>query len=105
MSNSLFEYVVAALGLAFAMAFLFIVVPPLWESKDILGAFAAGFVNSSSHSLSTNLIQSALLLVSPKACFSKSPERGLFYCIDASIEIEDIHPVGFHYAPVGSEVS
>ena len=33
------------LGLAFALAFAVMVVPPLWASGDILAAFAAGFVN------------------------------------------------------------
>ncbi|WP_218140263.1 DUF2834 domain-containing protein [Solimonas aquatica] len=37
--------VVATIGLAFAAAFVWIVIPPLLQHPDILGAFAAGFVN------------------------------------------------------------
>lgn len=36
---------IAALGLLFALAFVVVVVPPLWASGDIVGALAAGFVN------------------------------------------------------------
>lgn len=44
-SRTLFKAVVIALGAGFALAFAFVVVPPLLASGDIVGGFAAGFVN------------------------------------------------------------
>ena len=45
MTQPRFEALVGVLGAAFAVAFCVIVVPPLLESRDVLGAFGAGFVN------------------------------------------------------------
>ncbi len=45
MTESRFEALVGVLGATFALVFCVIVVPPLVESGDVLGAFAAGFVN------------------------------------------------------------
>jgi hypothetical protein len=44
-SQSLFKAVVFAIGAGFALAFAFVVMPPLLASGDIIGGFAAGFVN------------------------------------------------------------
>lgn len=45
MPLSLFKGLLVLLGAGFALAFAFIVIPPLVESGDIIGGFAAGFVN------------------------------------------------------------
>lgn len=57
MTKRTFEFLVLAAGLGFAVAFVVIVVPPLLESGDIIGAFGAGFVNpyASGYSLDTIL--------------------------------------------------
>ena len=62
MSQRTFERVVIGLGAAFALAFLVIVVPALFESGDVLGAFAAGFVNPFSSGYSLDVIICALIL-------------------------------------------
>lgn len=45
MTPKSFTLLVATIGLAFAAAFVWIVIPPLLQHPDIVGAFAAGFVN------------------------------------------------------------
>ncbi|TAL21553.1 MAG: DUF2834 domain-containing protein [Aquabacterium sp.] len=55
MPQPLYRFLLAALALGFAAAFCVIVVPPLWASRDVFGALAAGFVNpyASGYSLDT----------------------------------------------------
>lgn len=57
MTKRTFELLVLAAGLGFTVAFVIIVVPPLLQSGDIIGAFGAGFVNpyASGYSLDTIL--------------------------------------------------
>lgn len=62
MSKSVFEGLVSIIGAAFAIAFAIIVVPPLLESRDVVGAFAAGFVNPFSSGYSIDVILCALIL-------------------------------------------
>jgi Terpene cyclase DEP1 len=64
MKLSTFEILVLALGASFAIGFCVIVVPPLLQSGDVVGAFAAGFVNpyASGYSLDT-IICGLILLV------------------------------------------
>lgn len=62
-SKSVFETLVMALGLAFAIAFCVIVVPALMETGDIVGAFAAGFVNPFSSGYSLDAILCAAILI------------------------------------------
>ncbi|MEO1228619.1 MAG: DUF2834 domain-containing protein [Myxococcota bacterium] len=45
MNERTFLIVVAAVGLAFTVFFAAVVIPPLIQHPDVLGAFAAGFVN------------------------------------------------------------
>lgn len=45
MTPHIFKWIVAGIGMAFAAAFAWTVVPPLVQQPDIVGAFAAGFVN------------------------------------------------------------
>ena len=63
MTRTAFEASVALLGIAFAIAFAIIVVPPLIESGDIVGAFAAGFVNPYASGYSLDTIMCALILI------------------------------------------
>lgn len=43
--NSFFRVTVLSLGIGFAIMFGIIVIPPFLQNPDIVGAFAAGFVN------------------------------------------------------------
>lgn len=63
MSKTVFEALIIALGVAFTIAFCIIVVPPLLQSGDVIGAFAAGFVNPYSSGYSTDVIICALILI------------------------------------------
>lgn len=45
MNQPWFRALIAVIGSLFALAFALLVVPPLLESRDVVGAFAAGFVN------------------------------------------------------------
>jgi len=63
MPNKIFEVTTIALGAAFAIAFCFIVVPPLLETGDVVGAFAAGFVNPFSSGYSLDVIVCGLILL------------------------------------------
>lgn len=62
MSKVVFEALVIGLGATFAIAFCIIVVPPLLESGDLPGAFAAGFVNPFSSGYSLDVIVCAFIL-------------------------------------------
>lgn len=63
MSQTVFKWIVGFLGAAFAIAFVAIVVPPLLETGDIIGAFAAGFVNPYSSGYSLDVILCAFILI------------------------------------------
>ncbi|HKK29534.1 MAG TPA: DUF2834 domain-containing protein [Alphaproteobacteria bacterium] len=45
MPDAAFKVILIVCSLFFAGFFAFVVVPPLMESRDVWGAFAAGFVN------------------------------------------------------------
>ena len=62
MTRSVFESAVIALGATFAIAFCVIVVPALLETGDVVGAFAAGFVNPFSSGYSLDAIICAFIL-------------------------------------------
>lgn len=62
MNRSRFEACVLILGAAFASAFGVIVVPALFESGDVAGAFAAGFVNPFAAGYSLDTIVCGLIL-------------------------------------------
>jgi len=63
MNKTLFEVAVLFFGAAFAVAFSVIVVPALLESGDVVGAFAAGFVNPFSSGYSLDVILCAVILM------------------------------------------
>ena len=62
MAQRVFQFAVGALGLAFAIAFFSIVVPPLLSSGDVAGAFAAGFVNPYASGYSLDAIICGVIL-------------------------------------------
>ena len=63
MSKSLFETLILILGGAFTVLFCLIIVPALLQTGDVLGAFAAGFVNPFSTGYSLDVILCAAILV------------------------------------------
>jgi Protein of unknown function DUF2834 len=63
MSKTIFEATVILLGTAFTIAFGVIVVPALLESGEIVGAFAAGFVNPFASGYSLDTILCAIILM------------------------------------------
>ena len=63
MTMTKFEFAIIALGSAFAIAFLIIVVPALLETGDVIGALAAGFVNPFSTGYSLDVIICFLILL------------------------------------------
>jgi hypothetical protein len=62
MTRFRFELLVGALGLVFAIAFCVVVLPPVFASGDIVGAFAAGFVNPYASGYSLDTILCGLIL-------------------------------------------
>lgn len=63
MGKAAFEYAVGALGAAFTLAFALLVAPPALSSGDVLGAFAAGFVNPYSTGYALDAILCGLILI------------------------------------------
>lgn len=62
MNRKIFTALMVVFGCGFALAFSAIVIPPLMESGDIIGAFAAGFVNPYSTGYSLDAIFCAFIL-------------------------------------------
>jgi hypothetical protein len=62
MSDRSFRVAVIAVGLAFAALFFGLVVPPLFDDPDILGAFGAGFVNPYASGYSADVIACWVIL-------------------------------------------
>ena len=56
MTRFFFRSAIGALALFFTAYFCLVVVPPLMENPDIVGALAAGFVNPYSSGYSTDVI-------------------------------------------------
>ncbi len=63
MNKQLFEIICAVAALSFTIAFCAVVVPPLWDSGDIWGALAAGFVNPYASGYSLDVLFSAFVLI------------------------------------------
>ena len=57
-----FHIVIVAVAAGFTALFSFVVVPPLIDNPDILGAFGAGFVNPYSSGYSADVIACWLIL-------------------------------------------
>lgn len=60
MSESTFTCLMCAVALVFTAVFAVVVMPPLIDEPDILGAFAAGFVNPYSSGYSADVLLSWL---------------------------------------------
>ena len=56
MSENVFKFAVMAIAAVFTLFFVVVVVPPLIDNPDILGAFAAGFVNPYASGYSADVI-------------------------------------------------
>jgi len=56
MNDKLFKISVGIVALAFTIIFCILMIPPLMENPDIIGAFAAGFVNPFASGYSTDAI-------------------------------------------------
>ena len=62
MSDRSFRGAVIAVGLAFTALFFGLVVPPLIDDPDILGAFGAGFVNPYASGYSADVVACWVIL-------------------------------------------
>ena len=56
MNETIFKYVMLGIAGAFTLVFAIIVMPPLIENPDPIGALAAGFVNPYSSGYSADVI-------------------------------------------------
>ena len=63
MNEKIFKTSLILIATGFVVIFLVVVVPPLIENPDIVGAFAAGFVNPYSSGYSSDVIFCWLILL------------------------------------------
>ncbi len=63
MSKPVFEAIIVIFGAIFVIFFAVFVAPPAFESGDIVGAFAAGFVNPYSSGYSLDAILTGFILI------------------------------------------
>lgn len=63
MNSKMFQITVFVIALMFVLFFSVVVVPALIEDCDVLGAFAAGFVNPYSSGYSADVIACWLILL------------------------------------------
>ena len=62
MAQRAFHLVLIAIAVAFTGYFAVVVIPPVIESRDVVGAFAAGFVNPYASGYSADVICCWLIL-------------------------------------------
>ena len=55
MNEKAFKISMALIAITFTLLFVIIVIPPLIENPDVMGAFAAGFVNPYASGYSTDV--------------------------------------------------
>jgi hypothetical protein len=55
MNKKIFKYALTSIAMIFTMIFCTIVIPPLIDNPDVVGAFAAGFVNPYSSGYSADV--------------------------------------------------
>jgi hypothetical protein len=55
MNEKVFRVCLIFAAIFFTVAFCFLVIPPLIDSRDVIGAFAAGFVNPFAAGYSTDV--------------------------------------------------
>ncbi len=72
MNERQFRAVIIAVALGFTVLFSVVVVPPLVDNPDILGAFGAGFVNPYSSGYSADVVACWLILAAWVAFEAKS---------------------------------
>lgn len=63
MSDSLFKSLSLAVAAGFTIFFAITIIPPLLDNPDVVGAFAAGFVNPYSSGYATDVILCWVLLL------------------------------------------
>ncbi len=63
MKQKLFTIGLIAVALLFTVIFCAVVIPPLFDNPDVVGAFAAGFVNPYASGYSTDVICCWLILL------------------------------------------
>ncbi len=63
MRASIFKISISLIAIAFTLIFCIVVIPPLIEQPDIIGAFAAGFVNPYASGYSSDVICCWLILL------------------------------------------
>jgi hypothetical protein len=63
MAEQFFRFSLVTVSLGFVAYFGVVVVPPLLESGDVIGAFAAGFANPYSSGYSADVVACWLVLV------------------------------------------
>lgn len=63
MNEKVFKTSILFIAILFTLIFCLIVLPPLLENPDIIGAFAAGFVNPYASGYSTDVICCWLILL------------------------------------------
>jgi len=62
MAETIFKTIIIAATLVFLAVFALVVTPPLLENPDVIGAFAAGFVNPYSSGYSTDVLACWVIL-------------------------------------------
>lgn len=62
MTEVIFKTIIVAATLVFLAVFAFVVTPPLLDDLDVVGAFAAGFVNPYASGYSTDVIACWVIL-------------------------------------------
>jgi hypothetical protein len=62
MNERQFRAVIIGIAIGFTALFIVVVIPPLIDNPDIVGAFAAGFVNPYSSGYSADVIACWLIL-------------------------------------------
>lgn len=62
MNETLFKAIIIAAAGAFLLIFVAVVIPPLIAEPDVMGAFAAGFVNPYSSGYSSDVIACWVIL-------------------------------------------
>jgi len=62
MNENIFRISIASIGFLFTLIFCFVVIPPLIQNPDIIGALKAGFVNPYASGYSADTICCWLIL-------------------------------------------
>ncbi|MFK7799366.1 MAG: DUF2834 domain-containing protein [Aureispira sp.] len=63
MKEQLFKWRLLLIAIGFTFAFCWLIIPPLLQNPDVIGAFAAGFVNPYASGYSTDVFCCWLILL------------------------------------------